>query len=74
MTDFQHVSKEEKEEWLRLPVTAAALAMLRELETMHVQGLLSETSSDGTSLHAVGIQAGKALGINQAINQLTRLK
>lgn len=73
MKEFGRLSKEEREEWLRSPVTVAAIAVLRELETAMKQSVVMEAQSEGASLHSIGVQVGRAMGLNLAIEQLTRL-
>lgn len=73
MTDFHSLDTEEREEWLRHPVTAAALSMLRELESVANAAVITQSKSVGLTLHELGLHAGKADGLNLALYQLTRM-
>ena len=70
--DFQHISREEREEWLRSNVTTSALAMLREMEAVAKDGVIAEAQSDDATLHSIGYKAGLVVAVNQVIDQLTR--
>ena len=70
MSDFGHISKEEHQEWLRLPTTLAAIADLRErLKLANASTINAATAS---SIDQVRFNAGLAAGIDNAIEYLTR--
>jgi hypothetical protein len=69
MTDFQHLSKEEREEWLRNTVTMKAMAMLRSMEIMTRDTLIASTHDN--KLEVIKYNSGFMRGFSAAIDALT---
>lgn len=70
MSDFGHVSKEEHQEWLRLPTTSAAIADLREQEEL-AKATTAGSARSG-SIDEIRFNAGFAAGLDHAIHYLTK--
>lgn len=68
--DFAHFTEDQREEWRRSEITTAALAMLREAETVAANG--TTTSAEVGELSEIRFNAGYRRGIAKAIDMLTR--
>jgi len=73
MSDFDSLAPEAREEWRRHEITARALAMLREAETMAARGVIAEAQAGG-SVYSISLAAGMRRGLETAIDLLTREK
>jgi hypothetical protein len=69
--DFAHFTEEQREEWRRSEITSAALSMLREAETLAANGVKNAAES-ATDIGEIRKSAGFRLGLEQAIDLLTR--
>lgn len=68
--DFASMGRERREEWRRTEETAAAMALVRELEATATKGVL-QSASDGSALDIVARAAGFRMGIAKVIELLT---
>ena len=71
--DFAGFSPEQREEWRRSEITAAALSMLREAERTAASGVIADVQSGG-SVYSTSLAAGVRFGLEKAIDMLTREK
>jgi hypothetical protein len=69
--DFESVAPEMREEWRRSEITSLALAMLREAEAHASRAVVTEAQQGG-SVYSISRAAGYRLGLEQAIDLLTR--